>query len=131
LLYVDTANAPKPAGPYSQGIRAGDFVFVAGQAGKDPKTNIIDKKLEVQTTQVLNNTKAILEAAGATLSDVVKVSIFLRNISDWEAMNKIYEKYFPKNPPVRTVIQAPLRENFLIEIDVVAYLPQNRKRIEE
>jgi len=122
IKYVQASNAPKPAGPYSQGVRAGDFVFVSGQLGRDPETGTVREGFEAQAIQVLENIEAVLESVGGTMQSVVKAGVYLRNLSDWQAMNSIYEKFFPNNKPARTTVQTTLRENFLIEIDVVAYL---------
>ena len=102
------AGSP-PGGPYSQGIRAGDFVFVAGQVGKDPATGqLVGDTIEAQTTQTLENLKAILEAAGASLADVVKVSAHLTDLSLFDRFNKVYVNYFPDPKPVRTTVGSQL-----------------------
>lgn len=121
---VRTDNAPKPGGAYSQGIVAeGRFVFVAGQVGTEPKTKNLPEGIARQTEQALNNVKAILEAAGTKLENVVRVGVYLRSIGDFAAMNKVYETYFPQNPPARSTIEAKLAGEFLIEIDCVALKP--------
>jgi len=119
--YLNVDDAPKPAGPYSQAVIAGDFIFVSGQLGKDPETSDIRNGFPAQAIQVLENIKTILGSAGAKMSDVVKVGVYLRNMSDWKEMNEIYGKYFQPNFPARTTLQTTLRENFLIEVDVVAF----------
>ena len=119
---VKTDSAPKPGGPYSQGIVAGDFVFVAGQDGRDPATRKRASGVKAQTRQTLQNIDAILNQAGTSLESVVKVSVFLNDINDFEAMNSVYEKFFSKNPPVRTTIQTTFRGDMLVEIDVIALL---------
>ena len=121
---VKTDSAPKPGGPYSQGIVAGNFVFVAGQDGRDPVTGKRASGVKAQTKQTLQNIGAILTQAGTGLQNVVKVSVFLNDINDFEAMNSVYEKFFPKNPPVRTTIQTTFRGDMLVEIDAVAVLPE-------
>jgi 2-iminobutanoate/2-iminopropanoate deaminase len=121
---VSTAKAPKAIGPYSQGIKAGDFVFTAGQAGVDPATGkLVEGGIAEQTRQVLNNIQVILEAAGTSLDRVVKVGVFLQDMADFQAMNAIYAEFFPpdKNPPARTTVQAAkLPLGALVEIDAVA-----------
>ncbi len=117
---VRTEAAPKPGGPYSQGIVAGEFVFVAGQDGRNPSTGARSEGIEAQTKQALNNIEAILKEAGSGLENVVKVSVFLNNLNDFEAMNKVYIGFFPKDPPVRTTVQTPFRGDMLVEIDVIA-----------
>jgi len=119
--FVSTANAPQPAGPYSQAIRAGPFVFVAAQGPVDPKTGKMGEDIEAQTNQTLLNVKAILEAAGSTMSDVVKVSVFLKDASDFSRMNGIYKTFFPENPPTRTTVEAKFAGPMLVEIDAVAF----------
>ena len=118
---VRSENAPKPGGPYSQAVVAeGKFVFVAGQVGTEPKTKSLPDGIAKQTEQALNNIKAILSAAGSKLEDVVRVGVYLRNISDFQAMNKVYETFFPQNPPARSTIEAKLAGEYLVEIDCVA-----------
>ena len=121
---VSTDKAPKAIGPYSQGIKAGDFVFTAGQAGVDPATGkLVEGGIGEQTRQVLKNIQAILEAAGTSLDRVVKVGVFLQDMADFQGMNAIYAEFFPpdKNPPVRTTVQAAkLPLGALVEIDAVA-----------
>jgi 2-iminobutanoate/2-iminopropanoate deaminase len=120
--FIKTQSAPQPIGPYSQGIRAGNFLFVSGQGPIDPKTGkIIESDIEKQTRQTLQNVKAIVEDSGLALSDVVKVSIFLKNASDFQKMNEIYKTFFQENPPTRTTVQAEfVSPGMLIEIDAIA-----------
>ena len=119
--FVRTPNAPQPAGPYTQAIKAGSFVFVAAQGPVDPKTGKMGDTVEIQTRQTLLNVKAILEAAGANMADVVKVSVFLKDASDFSKMNEVYKTFFPQNPPTRTTIEAKFAGSMLVEIDAVAY----------
>jgi len=113
-------------GPYSQGIRAGDFLFTAGQAGVDPATGkLVEGGIEAQTRRTLRNIEAILGAAGTSLDRVVKSGVFLREIGDFKAMNAVYAEFFPADgkPPARTTVQvAGLPGGALVEIDVVALL---------
>ena len=120
--FIKTQSAPQPIGPYSQGIRAGNFLFVSGQGPIDPKTGkMIEADIVKQTHQTLQNIKAIVEDSGLTLSDVVKVSIFLKNASDFQKMNEIYKTFFQENPPTRTTVQAEfVSPGMLIEIDAIA-----------
>lgn len=120
---VRTDGAPKPGGPYSQGIVAGNFVFVAGQDGRDPATGKRPQGVEAQTRQTLSNISAILQEAGTSLQNAVKVSVFLMSMNDFEAMNGVYVEFFPKDPPVRTTIQTTFRGDMLVEIDCIATLP--------
>ncbi len=121
--FVRTSNAPQPIGPYSQGIKAGNFLFASGQGPIDPKTGqLAGTDIEKQTMQTLTNVKAIVEASGLSMTDVVKVSIFLRNMNDFKKMNETYKTFFPENPPARTTIEAKLPlPDMLIEVDVIAY----------
>jgi 2-iminobutanoate/2-iminopropanoate deaminase len=115
----DTSTAP---GPYSPGLRVGDFIFVSGQVPRDPATGkIVGETIEEQTTQVIENIKAILAEGGATLADVVKVSAHLTDLSLFERYNKIYVSYFPDPKPVRTTVGSQLL-GFLVEIDAIAYV---------
>lgn len=117
---IITACSPPPAGPYSQGIVAGQFVFVAGQRPADPETNqIVEGGIEKQTEQVMKNIDAVLRASGSSLDRCVSSRVFLSDIKDFDAMNDVYEKMMPKPYPVRTTIQCSLR-NILVEIDVIA-----------
>lgn len=122
LKVVRTEKAPLPVGPYSQGIRAGNMLFVSGQGPLDPKIKkTVGLDIESQTKQTLENVKAILAAGGMTLESVVKVSVFLKDLGDFKRMNGIYSSFFPTNPPARTTIQAQLAmPDWLIEIDAVA-----------
>jgi 2-iminobutanoate/2-iminopropanoate deaminase len=113
-----------PIGAYSQGIRAGDFIFVSGQGPLDPVTGqLVEGNIEEQTARVLENIKAILAAAGASMADVVKVSAHLSDIALFPRYNKVYATYFPDPKPARTTVgsQLPL-EGVLVEIDAIAYV---------
>jgi len=118
---ISTPNAPAPAGPYSQGIRIGNRIYVAGQGPKNPATGEVPLTIEEQTKQVILNIESILKAAGATLADVTKVTAHLANLADFDAYNDVYEKMFPKPYPVRTTVGSQL-DNILVEIDVIAEL---------
>jgi 2-iminobutanoate/2-iminopropanoate deaminase len=118
---VFTEKAPKPVGPYSQAVISGDFVFVSGQIPIDPKTSkVIEGGIEAQTVQVLENLKNILESIGLTLDDVVKTSVFLSDLNESQAFNRVYNRYFEVNPPARTTVQAGLMAGVLLEIDTIA-----------
>ncbi len=118
---VFTEKAPKPVGPYSQAVISGDFVFISGQIPLDPKSSkIVEGRIETQTVQVLENLKSILESIDLTLDDVVKTSVFLSDLNDFQAFNMVYSRYFNKNPPARTTAQAGLMAGALLEIDAIA-----------
>lgn len=121
---IISEKAPKPIGPYSQAIKVGNLVFVSGQGPVDPKTGkIVSGGIEEQTKQTFENIRAILNAGGLTLEHVVKVSVFLKNISDFSRMNEVYATLFKREPPSRTTVQANLPlEGMLIEVDVIAAL---------
>ncbi|MCC6029824.1 MAG: RidA family protein [Candidatus Korarchaeum sp.] len=121
--YVFTDRAPKPIGPYSQAVIAGNFVFLAGQIPIDPKTGeLVDGGIKEQTRRVLENIKAVLEKAGCSLKDVVNVTVFLKDLSYFNEFNEVYSEYFSENKPARATIQvAALPKNALVEIVAIAY----------
>lgn len=116
---VITSKAPSPAGPYSQAIIAGDFVFVAGQRPQDPATGIISDDIQEQTRQCIKNVEAILKASGSSLDKIVRSNVYLSDIKNFNAMNEVYSAMMPKPFPSRTTIGAMLR-NILIEVEVIA-----------
>ncbi|MDW8073991.1 MAG: Rid family detoxifying hydrolase [Nitrososphaerota archaeon] len=120
---VFTERAPKPVGPYSQAVKAGGWIFVAGQVAVDPATGkVVEGDVRAQTRRVLENLREILAAAGASLRDVVKVNVYLVRPEDFAAMNEVYREYFPEGPPARTTVAVKMvNEAFLVEIDAVAY----------
>jgi 2-iminobutanoate/2-iminopropanoate deaminase len=119
---VTAKEAPKAVGPYSQGIKAGGFVFTAGQLPLDPATGqLAGADIATQTDRVLNNVEAVLSAAGTSMDRVVKATVFLKNMSDFAAMNEVYAKHFKENPPARSTVQVGgLAKDALVEIEVVA-----------
>lgn len=121
---VTTPHAPGAIGPYSQAIRAGDFVFLSGQIPLDPGTGqLVAGGIVEQTHQVLKNLGAVLEAAGASYARVVKTTVYLADMGEFAAMNEIYGTYFSAPAPARATVQAArLPRDVRVEIDVVAYL---------
>ena len=119
-------KAPKPIGPYSAGIRLGNLVFTAGQAGIDRATGeLVPGGIEVETRQTLTNIKYVLEAAGSGIEFVVKTTVFLRDMSDFTRMNAVYAEFFKEKPPARTTIQAAaLPKAAAVEIEAIAVIPQ-------
>jgi 2-iminobutanoate/2-iminopropanoate deaminase len=119
-IVVSTEKAPKAIGPYSQAIRYGDMLFVSGMIPIDPKTNELSKgDIEVQATLVLDNIKAVVEAAGFSMKNVLKAEVFMKDLKDFGKYNAIYVKYFPQDPPARVTVQAAaLPRDVLIEISV-------------
>lgn len=120
--HVATPEAPKPIGPYSQGVIAGGLLFLSGQIPLDPKTNeLVQGDIEVQTEQVLKNLVAVLKAAKMGPENVVRATVYLADFADFPRMNEVYGRYFPKEPPARSTIQAAgLPKNARIEIDFIA-----------
>jgi 2-iminobutanoate/2-iminopropanoate deaminase len=125
---VTADGAPQPAGPYSHAIRtSGPLLFLAGQAPTDPATNqLVGGPIERQATQVLDNLRAVAEAAGGRLEDAVRVGVFLADMSDFAAFNEVYRRYFKSSYPARTTVQSDL-PGFAIEIDAVIALPSEQK----
>ena len=118
---INTKNAPGAIGPYSQGIIVGDFVYTSGQLPINPVTGVLETDIKVATKQSMENVKAILEAAGTSLENVVKTSIFLKDLNDFAAVNEVYGTYFTENPPARSCVQvAKLPKDAVIEIEVIA-----------
>lgn len=119
---IQTDRAPQAIGPYSQAIKANGFIFASGQIPLDPATmQLIDGDIGAQTEQVLNNVKAVLEAAGSSLEKVVKTTVFLADMNDFAAMNEIYAAFFGQTRPARSTVQAArLPRDVKVEIEVVA-----------
>ncbi len=119
---VHTDQAPKALGPYSQAIRAGMFIFCAGQTPIDPATgNLVEGGIEAQTRRVLQNLGAVVQAAGTSMDRVVKTTVFLLDMNDFQKMNAVYAEFFPANPPARSTVQvARLPKDARVEIELVA-----------
>jgi 2-iminobutanoate/2-iminopropanoate deaminase len=119
VIYTD--KAPEP-GPYSQAIKYGNLIFVAGQTSEDPATNeVIHDSVAAQTERILNNIKTILEAAGSSMDKILRCNVYLSSIAHKEEMNEAYQKFFPADPPARnTVAVAGLDDNLDVEIEVIA-----------
>ena len=120
---ISTIEAPKALGPYSQAVRAGGFLFTAGQLGLDPLTGDLRDSIVAQTEQVMNNLAAVLRAAGVGFKDVVKSTIFLVDMGDFQAVNAAYGARFPHDAPARSTVQvAALPKGGLVEIELIAHL---------
>ncbi len=121
---VKSEKAPTAVGPYSMAVIGGSFVFTSGQLGIDPQTNqMVEGGVEAETRQALSNLSAVLEAANSCLENVVKATVFLRDINDFGKMNAIYAEFFSNNPPARSAIQvAALPKNGAVEIEAVALI---------
>ena len=119
---IQTDLAPKAIGPYSQAIKAGGMVFTSGQIPLDPSTmQVVEGDIQKQTELVLNNLKAVLEAAGTSIDRVVKTTVFLADMNDFAAMNEVYASFFSSNKPARSTVQAArLPRDVSIEIEAIA-----------
>lgn len=119
---VHTKGAPGALGPYSQGIAAGDWLFTAGQIGLDPESGELAATIESQTSRALENIRAVLEAAGSGMADIVKTTVFLRDMADFAAFNAVYAEMVEDPPPARSTVQvAGLPKGALVEIEALAY----------
>jgi len=121
---IQTEKAPRAIGPYSQAIRAGDFLFLSGQIPLDPKTGeLVKGDIRQQTKQVLENIKGVLESQGLGMEDVVKATIFLKDIGNFNQVNEVYAAYFPSSPPARSTVEvAKLPRDADIEIEAIALI---------
>ena len=119
---IATDKGPKAIGPYSQAIKANGFVFLSGQIALDPATQqLISGDVTAQTERVLQNLSGVLTAAGSSLAQVVKTTVFLKNMSDFAPMNEVYGRHFTQAPPARSTVEAArLPKDVLVEIDVIA-----------
>lgn len=122
---VSTERAPSAIGPYNQAVGFANLLFLSGQIPMDPETGaVIQGDVSDQTEQVMKNLHAVLEAANLTFDNVVKATIFLANMNDFDAVNKVYAKYFPANPPARACVEVSrLPRNVQVEIDMIAAFP--------
>ena len=124
-IVLSASDASTPIAPYSQAIKAGSLVFVAGQVGIDPKTGkLVHGGIRAQTKQAIENLRAILATAGIGLDHVVKTTVLLRTAKDYKSMNDVYKEYFREKPPARTTVQAiPPLKRIQIEMEAVACIP--------
>ena len=122
---ITTTSGPKPIGPYSSAVQAGPLLFISGQGSIDAETGqLMPGDIESETNRTLHNLQLVLEDAGSSLNDVVSVTVFLRDMSNFKPMNDIYQRYFQKDPPSRTCVGvADLPGGFQIEINAIAYKP--------
>jgi 2-iminobutanoate/2-iminopropanoate deaminase len=120
---IATEKAPKPIGPYSVAVQAGNFVFTSGQLGLDPATgNLVPGGIEAQTRQALKNLGNVLSDAGSGLEFAVKTIVFMKDMAEFTKMNAVYAEFFSENPPARSTVQAELPKGGAVEIEVVAIL---------
>jgi len=125
---VRSSDVPQPRGPYSPAIVADGFVFVAGQACVNPQTNEMEYgDVQSETRRTLQNIRTILEAAGSSLKEVVRVGVFLADMNDFAAMNEVYKQFFPENPPARTTVGAQLPK-IKVEIDCIARVSKRHRK---
>lgn len=119
---ISTAHGPKAIGPYSQAIRANGFIFISGQVAFDPATSqIVEGDIAAQTDRVMQNLKAIVEAAGSSLDKVVKTTVFLKDMGEFATMNEVYGRYFRSSPPARATVEvARLPRDVRVEIELIA-----------
>jgi 2-iminobutanoate/2-iminopropanoate deaminase len=119
---ISTTEAPAAVGPYSQAVRAGSTIYCAGQIPLDPKSGqIVSQDISEQTRRVLDNVKAVLRAEGLTFENIVKTTIFLIDLADFQTVNEVYGSYFEKDPPARSTVQvAALPKGARVEIEVIA-----------
>jgi 2-iminobutanoate/2-iminopropanoate deaminase len=117
-------NGAPPLGPYSPGIKIGNWLFTSGQGPLDPETKKIPDEFSDQVKATLENIKGIIEAAGGTMGHIVKTTVFLKDMKNFEKMNRIYKKYFPEKPPARSCVEvARLPLDIQVEIEATAYIP--------
>jgi len=124
---IQTEKAPKAIGPYSQAIQAGNLLFLSGQIPIDPATGeVVRGEIQQQTRRVLENIKGLLESQGLGMKDVVKVTIFLKDMENFKPLNELYATYFPSSPPARSTVEvARLPRNVDVEIEVIALIPHS------
>jgi 2-iminobutanoate/2-iminopropanoate deaminase len=120
---VMAEKGPKPAGPYSHAVVANGFVFISGQGPVDPETNTMPDAFADQVRQTFRNVQTILEAAGTSLDNVVKVNAYVTDLTRFQELNKVYGEFFQRNPPARTTVGASLL-GFLVEVDCVASIEE-------
>ena len=122
VIAVD--KLPKPTAPYSYAVKAGNLLFIAGQIGVDPANNQLKgSSIREQTEQALRNMADVLKAAGSSMENVVKTTVFISDFKDFEEMNKVYMKFFPTNQPARSTVQVVLYDGFKVEIEAIAIIP--------
>lgn len=123
MKIIKTTDAPAAIGPYSQAIEAGGFVFVSGQIPVDPKNgNVLQADIKTQAIRVMENAKAVLLAAGCEMSQVVKATVYVKNMADFAQVNEIYGGYFPVDPPARATVEVSrLPKDVLLEMDFIAW----------
>ncbi|MBU6996325.1 MAG: hypothetical protein HXS41_00030 [Theionarchaea archaeon] len=121
MKVIQTGEAPAPVGPYSQAVESQGIIFVSGQVGIDPKTGKnVEGGIEKETEQALKNIQVILKKAGLTLENVAKVTVYLKDITDFQSMNGVYSQVFSQHKPARACVEANMVKDFRVEIDCIA-----------
>jgi 2-iminobutanoate/2-iminopropanoate deaminase len=121
ITIIQTESAPKAIGPYSQAVKFGDFIFISGQLPVNPSNGELTGDIQTQTRQALENLKAILAAAGTSLKSVLKTTVFLKNLDEFNTFNRIYQEYFPQDAPSRSTVEVSrIPRGALIEIEAIA-----------
>ena len=129
---INTPNAPKPVGPYSQAIQTDNTLYISGQLAIDPKTNtLLVADIKIQANQVMENIQAILMAAGYSLKDVVQTTVYLSSMAQFADFNTEYTKYFQTDPPARATVACELKAGALVEVSAVAYKRSIERRIDK
>lgn len=120
---IQTGNAPAAIGPYSQGILTEKYLFVSGQLPLDPVTGVLPEDIKSQTAQSIKNVQAVLQAAGGDLTNIIKTTVFLTDMKDFNAVNGVYAAFMKENPPARSAVQvAALPKGAHVEIEAIAYI---------
>lgn len=121
---ISTSKAPTAIGPYEQGIKVGSFIFTSGQIPINPETNeLVGDKIEDETRQVLKNLSEVLQAGGSSLDNAIKITVYLKDMSNFARMNEIYQSFFPRNKPARTCVEvSELPKGVGVEMDAVAFV---------
>jgi 2-iminobutanoate/2-iminopropanoate deaminase len=121
---IDTDKAPRLPLPFSQAVKCGNLVFLSGQGPIHPITHEVKGDIKAQTERMLENIKAILMAAGTTLANVVSTTVYLTDLNNFDDMNEVYRRYFPKDPPPRATVEAGLLRGMLVEMQCIAAIPE-------
>lgn len=121
---ISTPNAPAAIGPYEQGIKVGSFIFTSGQIPMDPETNeLVTESIESETRQVLQNIDGVLRAGGSSLDNIIKITVYLKNMSDFSSMNEVYQSFFSKSKPARSCVEVSrLPKGVGVEMDAIAFV---------
>lgn len=121
---IRTERAPKAIGPYSQAVRIGDLLFISGQIPLDCSGKVVEGDIKTQTERVMENIKAIVEGAGGRMEDIVKTTVYLKDIEDFKDFNEVYGRFFPEDPPARATVEVSnLPKGVGIEIEAIAFIP--------